>query len=86
GLYIQDIMAELGRSESCVIRQLSRLGLRRKGQPKFIPVAQNVCRPRKCLSCGETFLSEHSGNRICQKCRNQQRRDGALLDDFHVFL
>lgn len=26
-------------------------------------------KPRKCLKCGEQFMSQHSGERICRRCK-----------------
>jgi hypothetical protein len=31
--------------------------------------AQLARKPRRCLSCGDTFPSEHAGNRICSGCK-----------------
>jgi hypothetical protein len=31
--------------------------------------AQIARRPRKCLSCGDMFPSEHAGNRVCAGCK-----------------
>ena len=31
--------------------------------------AQLARKPRKCLSCGDTFPSEHAGNRVCSDCK-----------------
>lgn len=34
-------------------------------------------KPRKCLMCRETFVSEGPHHRICQKCKGSQAyRDG----------
>jgi hypothetical protein len=30
---------------------------------------QTMRKPRKCLSCGDTFASQHAGNRICHGCK-----------------
>jgi ribosomal protein S27AE len=32
--------------------------------------AQMARKPRKCLSCGDTFASEHAGNRVCGGCKS----------------
>jgi ribosomal protein S27AE len=31
--------------------------------------AQLARKPRKCLSCGDMFPSEHAGNRVCGGCK-----------------
>jgi hypothetical protein len=30
-----------------------------------------VRKPRRCLMCSESFISEWSGERICNKCRSR---------------
>jgi hypothetical protein len=32
--------------------------------------AQLARKPRRCLSCGDTFPSEHAGHRICTGCKS----------------
>ncbi len=34
-------------------------------------------RERACLSCGGRFLSEHFGNRMCNRCRERKSGLGA---------
>jgi hypothetical protein len=49
----------------------------KRTMPTFGPVitdpdehrAQLARKPRKCLSCGEIFPSEHPGNRVCSPCK-----------------
>ncbi|MFQ5985297.1 MAG: GcrA family cell cycle regulator, partial [Alphaproteobacteria bacterium] len=52
--------------ESKVVRLRSagyRLARRRAGPP-----ATRAQRLRRCLYCGERFMSEHIGNRLCPAC------------------
>lgn len=45
--------------------------------------ASYVARKRPCLSCGETFLSEWSGHRLCNTCRGgapERTRSDAVID------
>ncbi len=44
------------------------------------------CKRRPCITCGETFMSEGPGNRMCDKCRanstaifDGRRRQGCQL-------
>jgi hypothetical protein len=48
-------------------------------------VAAQAARPphmrpaeRRCVNCRLPFFSAHAGNRICAKCRDALRDDGAM--------
>ena len=41
------------------------------------PVVPQVRRERPCLMCGTRFISQWSGERICQKCKSRSNwREG----------
>lgn len=37
---------------------------------------------RRCLSCREMFFSQHSGNRMCDDCKNRAETRGMRRGQF----
>lgn len=40
---------------------------------------------RKCLSCGEDFLSEGFGNRRCKRCKSSRATDSTWMGEIEVW-
>lgn len=54
-------------------------------QPRLNPVRAAEAKKRKCLSCGDTFDSKWSGDRICRKCKMTEGwHDGEMEFDCEV--
>ena len=42
----------------------------RRKNSKPEPREGYIAKQRRCLMCGDTFRSEHAGERICRKCKS----------------
>lgn len=86
------------RAESAIWKKATALGLRRRGGRTVEQVNAANRKPqrdesdlparlkpatRTCLRCGESFKSQHCGNRLCRMCQNA-RRHGACIEPLSV--
>lgn len=42
-------------------------------KPTVAGDGRDAARARRCLKCGEDFLSAHAGNRLCEPCKQEIR-------------
>lgn len=64
-----EIAAMLGRTPGSVQTQCSRLGI---VGDRYVSKQNPKAKWRKCLCCGEGFMSSWIGNRICSPCKESE--------------
>jgi len=97
GMCGRDIAVELRRSPDCLYNKLRSLGLKaarplglgdgercRTVQNAKIIDARGEQAKRTCLTCGNTFNSEHRGNRMCPPCAGNLDQGGSGYDQVAV--
>ena len=55
----------IGRTKAQVYNRYNTIRMRRPDMEQ-----SKDRKPRKCLSCGKSFDSDHRGNRVCPPCKN----------------
>ena len=58
-------------TEQEILELRQQVGLPGEPQPKI----------RRCLGCDEQFISEWTGHRICEECK-QRQKNGINLEDY----